>query len=111
MSLSCYCDDGEGSDWYYRPADDFTTLATKRSRKCSSCHTKIKPGETALEFERWRPPSDRCNWIEETIHGDEVPLASFYMCETCGGLFMSVQELGMCCDITENVARQIKDSL
>lgn len=110
MSLSCYCESDE-ADWYFEAADDFIDLATKRGRKCSSCRTKIKPGETALEFKRWRPPSG-CNWIiEEAIHGDQVPLASWYMCEACGGLFLSVQELGMCCDITENVAQQIKDSL
>lgn len=109
MSLSCYCD-GDEADWYFIAADDFISLTTKRSHKCSSCRTKIKPGDTALEFKRWRPPSERCNWIEQAIHGDEVPLASWYMCETCGGLYLSVQELGMCCDIDENIAQQIKDS-
>lgn len=108
MSLSCSCESYD-ADWYYSPPDDFTTLATKRSRKCCSCGAKVSPGDTVMEFTRWRAPSDRCNYIEEAIFGDEVPLAPWFMCETCGGLFLAVDDLGMCCDIGENIAHQIKE--
>ena len=108
MSLSCSCD-SDGADWYYEHSGDFAVLDTKRSRKCCSCGNKVAPGDTVLRLWRWRTPSDRCDFIEESIYGDEVPLAPWFMCETCGGLFLSVDELGMCCDINENIANQIKD--
>jgi len=107
MGLSCSC--GGDFDWYYDIPDDFSVLKTKRSRKCCSCGSRIAIGDTVLPFTRWRPPSERCNYIEESIYGDEVPLATWYMCETCGGLFLAIQERGMCCDIEENMSAQIKE--
>ncbi len=108
MSLSCSCD-ADGADWYYEPAKDFSVLETKRGRKCCSCGAKIQPEEEVMKFRRWREPSDRCNYIEESIYGDEVPMAPWFMCETCGGLYLAVDDLGMCCDISENIAHQIKE--
>lgn len=108
MSLSCYCE-SDDADWYYDGPDDFEILNTKRSRKCCSCKKQIKPGDTVIRFHRWRSPSDRCNFIEESIYGEEVPLAPWFMCETCGGLFLAIHEAGMCCDIEENMAEQIKE--
>ena len=108
MSLSCSCDN-DGADWWYEPSSDFAVLATKRSRKCCSCGTKIKPGDEALYLRRWRSPSMRCNYIEESIYGEEVPLAPWFLCETCGGLYFAVQDLGMCCDISDNIAHQIRE--
>ena len=111
MSLSCYCGDGDGADWQYWPGKDFEVLDTKRSRKCCSCKKKISPGQTVVRFRRSRPPSDRCNYIEESIYGDEVPLANWYMCETCGGLYFAVEDMGMYCDIGEDMAEQIKGNI
>lgn len=109
MSLSCYCGDDDAADWQYTVNDDFTILATKHGRKCCSCRMKIKPGDTVLQFNRWRAPLNSCYYIEEQIYGDEVPLAPWFMCETCGGLYMAVNDAGMCCDITENIAQQVRD--
>lgn len=105
MGLSCSCDNDD-ADWYYNALEDFTVLKTKRSRKCTSCKVKIIPGNTVLEFYRYRSPRHE---IEEVIYDDQVPLASWYMCETCGGLYMAVDELGMCCDITYPISEQIKE--
>lgn len=107
--ISCSCEDYGNIEFWYIPADDFTPLKTKRRRRCCSCKTIIKPGEDVLAFRRWRAPSDRYNYIEESIYGDEVPLATWYMCEKCGGLYMAVADLGMCCDIAEDIATQIKE--
>lgn len=109
MSLSCTCDFDGDSDRYYETADDFSALDTKRSRKCCSCKTKVKPGDEVLKLRRYRDPSDRCNYIEESIYGDEVPLAPYYMCETCGGLYFAVQDLGMRCDIERDLKVQIRE--
>lgn len=108
MGISCDCDSGN-CDWYYQAGRDFSLLDTKRARKCCSCGTKIAPGDTVVEFRRWRSPTDRCNYIEESIYGDEVPLAPRFMCETCGGLYFAIEELGMCCNIDDNIAVQIKE--
>ena len=109
MSLSCECDGDDGADWYYRVESDFSALNTKRARKCRSCGVRIAPGATVVEIYRYRHPSYRCNYIEESIYGDEVPLAPWFFCETCGGLHMSVEDLGFCCDIESNIAEQIKE--
>jgi len=53
--------------------------------------------------------SDRCNYIEEAIYGDEVPLAVWYMCERCGDLYESITELGFCCDIGADLKKQIRE--
>jgi hypothetical protein len=109
MSLSCNCEYDDAPAWYYDTSENFSILDTKRSRKCCSCGVKLPVGSEVLRFRRWRPTTERCNYIEESIYGDEVPLAPWYMCETCGGLYMAVQDLNMCCDISENIANQIKE--
>jgi hypothetical protein len=110
MSLSCSCDyDDYPPAWWHIADDEFSILNTKHSRRCCSCKAKIKPGNEVLRFERWRAPSESHNYLEERIYGDEVPLASWYMCETCGGLYFAIQDLKMCCGISKNIAQQIKE--
>lgn len=110
MSLSCNTDiDGGDSEWYWYQPGELVPLTTKRSRKCCSCKTKINVGDASLKFPRYRPTSPRHNYIEESIYGDEVPLAPWFMCETCGGLYYSLTELGFCMDISDSLARQIKE--
>lgn len=95
MSLSCaYDGDTDGADWWwYQPADE-APLLTKRSRKCCSCKAKIAVGETARKILRCRPPTE----FEEMrgIACDEVPMADWYLCEKCGDLADSLEELGFC---------------
>lgn len=98
MSIACSSDyDGaDGEDWWwYRPADE-APLSTKRGRKCCSCGTKVGVGDTARKIARARSCSERCDYIEEAIYGDEVPLAAWYLCETCGDLAYALDELGYC---------------
>jgi hypothetical protein len=61
--------------------------------------------------QRFRPTSERCNYIEESIYGDEVPLADWYLCETCGDLADSLSELGFCYHLGdgESLKQQIAD--
>lgn len=106
MSLSCYCE-SDDADWWYTGADDFSVLATKRSRKCCSCGKKLAPGAEVLKFERWRRPA--YDSIEEKIMGDgaEIYLADWFMCEECGGLYMAINELGFCFDLGNDDMRQL----
>ena len=94
--MSLFCDAGydhDGADWWwYQPADE-APLATKRSRKCCSCGEKVGVGETAREIRRYRPATE---WEEMRGLGDEVRLADWYLCETCGDLADSLSELGFC---------------
>lgn len=108
MSLSCSCSDVDGCDWYFAIPSDFSKLETKRSRKCCSCGAKIKHGDDSLVFPRWRNPT---NDIEDRIYGEcgEIPLASWHMCEECGGVYLSVTELGMCFDLDGNIKDQVRE--
>lgn len=93
MPLTCECEYLDDATWYYDPPTDETVLKAKRSRRCCSCEELISPGSVVVPFSRWRSPK---TWIEENIHGDEVRLATKYMCETCGDLYWSLDELGFC---------------
>ena len=102
MSLSCSCECGV--DWSYFGPEDFSKLATKRSRKCCSCRAIIRPGASVGLFQRVREPS---NDIEERIHGDEVYMSDWYMCEECVGLYFSLTDLGFCINLGEEKMRDL----
>lgn len=104
MGLSCEC--GGDYDWYYTEPNDFSTLTTKRSRKCCSCEIKIKVGDTVGSFDCWRPPRSD---YEERRFGDEIPMADKYMCEECTGLFFSLTELGFCVTLGSNMRNLAKE--
>lgn len=95
MSLSC-----EGTyydpDWLYLVAKDFSPAPLNIA--CCSCKAEITVGDDSLRIRRWdwEPNDSRCN------------LEDWRMCETCGGLYMSIGEAGLCCcDISKNLADQI----
>jgi hypothetical protein len=94
--MSLFCDSGYdhgGADWWwYQPADE-APLTTKRSRKCCSCGEKVGVGDTARRILRYRPATE---FEEMRSLGDEMPLADWYLCETCGDLADSLSELGFC---------------
>ncbi len=92
MSLSCGCYDWDGNGWYYRDPTE-TTLQTSKRKRCCSCQGLIDIGATVVKFPRYRSPNSD---IEESIHGDEVKIADWYMCEECGDLYWSLEELGYC---------------
>lgn len=84
----------------------FFPLETKRSRKCCSCGTKIKVNDLSLRFNRWRGPTE----FEEKIFGyEEIPIASWYMCEKCGEIYLNLESLGFCINIEDNMNGLLKD--
>ena len=104
MTLSCYCnDDGE---WWHVPADDFQTLATKRSRKCCSCSERIPVTSTVLRLDCYHAPNSE---IEANIYGDEVPMAPRWLCERCADLYLSLTELGFCVNCGEDMRALVRD--
>jgi hypothetical protein len=103
MSLNCYCDaDYQDYDWWWYPPaanEEFTALNTKRSRNCISCKQRITPGGLCIEVKREKAAA---SYVEECIYGDTVPLASWYLCEACGGLALALAELHMCYTLGPN---------
>lgn len=71
MSLFCDTgyDDADGADWWWHQPADEAPLATKRSRKCCSCNTKISVGDAARKVRRYRPTTE---WEEMRGFGEEV---------------------------------------
>ncbi len=97
MSLSCSCDfdKDDHESWYYFPTN-FTTLTTTKRKRCKSCDDLIDKGSVVVEFENWRHPTDE---IEERCKGEEIQIASFFMCEKCGEIFLNLSALGFCMDL------------
>jgi hypothetical protein len=105
MTLTCECDHGD-ADWYYIPPDEVKPLDRKRWRKCWSCKHIIRPGDDCAEFYRYRSPA---NYIEERIHGDEVPMASWFLCDRCFGLYESLDSLGFCIQLNESLIETCRE--
>ena len=105
MTLSCGCDYDGDAAWYFEEVG-FSTLKTKRGRRCRSCKTLLKLGAECLRLARWRGPRTD---VEDRIHGDEVPLAAWYLCERCGDIYSALTDLGFCVDLTESMDSQLAE--
>ena len=106
MSLSCECGDWDGDEWWWH-ADDYSTLDTKRRRRCISCKDMIAVGSIVAKFLRGRIPR---NDIEERIHGEEeVPIAPWFMCERCADIYFSLAELGYCVSLHDDMRDLVKE--
>lgn len=109
MSISCECDfDGDGWVYHHAVPLDFKPLATKRAHRCCSCHALVKPGAEIVELERYR---NARNDIEERIYGEgcDVPMASWILCEECGGLFMAIHDLDVCWIAGTNIKDDVRE--
>lgn len=112
MGLSCDCDyEPEPGDVLWWPAGDFSTLGSPRAKKCCSCGCKIVPGSTVAAFPRWKVPESE---VECRIYGEDDPergpkRATWYMCETCAGLYFSLSDLGYCVHIRDDMRELVKE--
>lgn len=96
LTCSCEFDDPE---WWFDGHHDVAPLNTKRMRKCCSCKCRIAVGEDCKPFPRWRIVSDyRDPDVVVRIYGDggELPLTTWYLCDRCAGLYESLDSLGFC---------------
>ena len=111
MSLTCSCDsdwDPEPGDWFWsKAASDYKPLPFKKSKKCCSCGEKIKPGDLSISHPRAKVPDTD---VEVKIYGEdgEVPLASDWMCEKCGDLYFSLDDLGYCVNPRDDMRELVK---
>jgi len=109
MSLSCSCDyDPEpGMIIWYSP-NDYSLLTTTKRKRCCSCNELIDKGSISTSFERYKIPDSE---IEESIYGEggEIPMASKYMCERCSDLYFSINELGFCINLDDDMRDLVKE--
>lgn len=95
MGLSCECFDNEDSTlgWYENPGD-FSTI--KETDICSSCDQKIDVGDIVIRIDGYRHPNEdeQKEWAIADDH--EIPLDPIYLCEKCGDIYFSLNELGFC---------------
>ncbi len=110
MPLTCYCDwEPEAGMWFYYPPADYSTLSTKRARKCSSCGERIAVGDLCCKFNRNKIPEHD---VEVRIWGEdgEIPLAPWFICERCGDLWWSMNDLGFeCVGPGENMLELVRE--
>jgi len=92
--LSCDCDYGDDAEWWFDDTKEVAPLTTKRMRRCCSCKDRIAVGDDCKPFIRWRNAD--CDSVEYHIHGEEIPLPTWYLCDRCAGLYESLDDLGFC---------------
>lgn len=100
LSCSSVYDDDSGDGWYYYPPHDFSTFRRKKRKRCCSCGQFIEIGAQSVSFDRYR--SSRSD-IEERIYGDEVSLADFFMCESCGEIYFNLSSIGYEIQLGDNM--------
>ena len=104
MGLTCEC--GDDYDWFYTTPTDYSELATSKRKRCVSCNDLIDIGAVSVQFHSWRKPNHD---IEESIYGDEVPMASKYMCESCGDMYFNLEALGFCVNLGDSMKDLMSD--
>jgi len=113
MGLACECDTDwcpEPGDWMWSGdvSDDYKPLTGQRRKRCCSCKELIDIGALVIEHGRAKIPESE---IEISIWGEDgqIPIASDWMCECCGDLYWSLDELGYCVSPREDMRQLVKD--
>lgn len=111
MSLVCGCDtewEPEPGDWCWDGVKDYQPLPFKKRKRCCSCGGMIEIGSPAVEHTRSKVPDTD---IEVKIYGEDgmIPVASDWMCERCGDLYFSLEEIGYCVNPREDMRRLVRE--
>ncbi|MDD2748656.1 hypothetical protein [Acidithiobacillus thiooxidans] len=95
MTISCAieCD---GAAWWWNANMRLLPYDKKKGKRCCSCGDMVQHGAKYIQVERWR---DCANEVEERIYGDEVPLASWVVCESCAPIFVKLHEMNVDVDL------------
>lgn len=104
VMLSCSCDGDY--EWFYSPPKDFTKSPVGRRKRCTSCGKLINIRDDCLKFYCYRSPRSD---FEERFHGDEVPMADQFMCESCGEIFLNLEAIGYCIGLGDNMKELLRD--
>lgn len=109
--LTCRCPDNtEDCEWFWYDPNDFTLFFGNRRKRCCSCKkVMIAAGDECLEFQRFKHPEPGS--IEANIKGEdaEIPIASYWMCESCGEIYLNLLTIGYCMDIREPMRDYLKE--
>ncbi|MBU2844033.1 hypothetical protein [Acidithiobacillus thiooxidans] len=91
MTISCAieCD---GAAWWWSANMRLLPYDKNRGKRCCSCGDMVRRGAKYIQVERWR---DNANEVEERIYGDEVPLASWVVCESCAPIFVKFYNMNV----------------
>ncbi len=105
--LSCSCSEDDYS-WFYFMPNDFVCLDTKRRRRCCSCRNLIDLKSLCLKIERYRDPK---TFVEDKIYEDvgEVPISPYWLCESCGEIFLNLTEIGYCLDLGIDLRKYLQE--
>lgn len=106
MSISCSCGDLDGAAWFYYPPGMKAVVETRYIKRCQSCGKKLKNGDNARQYNRFRHPKSD---IEERIHGDEVPLAPYYLCPECAAIYDALSDAEVCVELNSNLQEDLKE--
>ena len=109
--LSCSCDNDD-ADWFYDDTLEVAPLATKRMRRCCSCKDRIAVGDDCKPFPRWRTVSYYSDpEVLVRIYGDggEFALPTWYLCDRCAGLYESLDSLGFCGMLGDNLVQTCRE--
>jgi len=106
MGLSCSCGEYDGEGWWFFPPDDYERAPAGRRKRCCSCKSLIEIDAICTRFTRGRGPNTE---IDELIHGDEISLASWWMCERCSDLYFSISELGFCITLGDSMLDLVRE--
>lgn len=112
MSLSCECYFTDPSWFFESPHDEakaYTTLQTTKRKRCCSCGELIDIGETVVKLDRWRYPVTDQEASRAGGDDAEVVLAPWYLCERCGDIFWSLDELGFCLSIQDDMRELVRE--
>ncbi|MBU2793945.1 hypothetical protein HAQ01_11190 [Acidithiobacillus thiooxidans] len=102
MTISCAIE-WDGKAWWW--STDMRLLSYDmrphppsrfRAKQCCSCGDLVLRSAKYIQVERWR---DCANEIEERICGDEVPLASWFVCESCAPIFVKLHDMNVDVDL------------
>lgn len=108
MSLSCSCDyEPEPGDQGWGTAYEFSRMPLlPRRERCCSCSEFIESDSEVVQIERRKVPETD---IEIKTYGKDgaIPLPPWYLCEKCGGIYLTLVELGYdCIDPRETLLAQ-----
>lgn len=106
--LTCECGDGDFAWWHEGPKP-IAPLVTKRARRCCSCKERIAVGDECSAVPRYRNPN--YGSIEERIYGEggEIPMATYFLCDRCAGLYESLDGLGFCVSLDEDLRETCRE--
>ena len=112
MLLSCHYDyEPQPGDVMWFEPEKLEPMLGRRSRRCRSCKSLVRPGTLAACIVRYKVPKTD---IELSIYGEDcydsgVPRASHYVCQDCSNIFFFLQSFHYVIDLREDLRELAKE--